>query len=431
MYVNSPFRSSNGTTSVSDYSIGMRWGNALGVTYRFASAAEALASAENYNRFPGYVSGYTTRSLMANGRTGTRTFRNTPYQANYSRASSKGHVVTLTRGNSGNLWEVECMPIGFGLAPTPTNNSFANPLGAIHPDSGSLLNRQFMLQIQQRAIAEAKNKLAKASLDLSESLVDLPKTVLMVAEQAARFVYAWRSVRNGNYLLAAKHLGITKANVNFKSASSAWLAFQYGWKPLVSDIFGGIAEVNRLLNYDSTKPHLQVVRRIQNALIVDEILATAVWYNLDSAVQGDCSVEVKLRGRISDANLAYLTSLHLTNPLYTAWVATPFSFVIDWMIPVGDWLSSLSAPLGLQFLDGYMTTRTWGHAYIFGDRRTVHSAGQVYQYQTGIASASAEVAHMRRQIFTTWPLSLPYFRLPSLSPERIASAIALTKSRWR
>ena len=45
-----------------------------------------------------------------------------------------------------------------------------------------------------------------------------------------------------------------------------------------------------------------------------------------------------------------------TNPLTVLWEVTPWSFVVDWAIPIGRYLEQLSATHGWYFYDGCITT---------------------------------------------------------------------------
>jgi len=42
----------------------------------------------------------------------------------------------------------------------------------------------------------------------------------------------------------------------------------------------------------------------------------------------------------------------LINPAEVAWELTPWSFVVDWFIPVGNFLEALTARAGVTFIDG-------------------------------------------------------------------------------
>lgn len=50
-----------------------------------------------------------------------------------------------------------------------------------------------------------------------------------------------------------------------------------------------------------------------------------------------------------------LSEVGVTNPLTVIWEKVPFSFAIDWFLPVGGWLDSMDAAIGLHFLTGVIS----------------------------------------------------------------------------
>jgi hypothetical protein len=47
--------------------------------------------------------------------------------------------------------------------------------------------------------------------------------------------------------------------------------------------------------------------------------------------------------------------LGVINPLAIAWELYPFSFVIDWFVPIGSVLTAATATAGLEFVSGHTT----------------------------------------------------------------------------
>lgn len=64
--------------------------------------------------------------------------------------------------------------------------------------------------------------------------------------------------------------------------------------------------------------------------------------------------------RCEDSLKAVAANTGISNPALLAWELLPWSFVIDWFIPVGDYLESLSAFDGFTFSGGSQVLVTRG-----------------------------------------------------------------------
>jgi len=429
MYVSAPHRSTNGSTIVTT-AVQVRAGGSL-----YLTPQEALLNADILNQSTTKNAGSTVRADMMSGIVSYHNYDNTQYSCQYRTWKSSGRVKTVQKqglyyASLNNL----LFPGFVGFFGTGVDDYLAD----ISPSGTSLspqaiYNRSVMVNVSNRAKAECLNKASQSKLDLSEALVGLVPTVRMVASSVSKLLLAWNATRKGNFLLAFQQLGILPKKSMSKypeDIASFWLEIQYGWLPLLSDIFNGVDLVNTLLKSDGEhKNQFTVVRRLTEQLYMRSPVAEASsWLDLTSSTSGQCSVEVRYRFRVSDPNIAFLSSLGLTNPFYTVWVAVPFSFVVDWVLPVSDWLQALSAPLGLQFVSGYQTLKSWGLAQVSASRR--NTGAYVKIMEVGNTTAICEGAYMIRTKFSSWPIAVPYIRFPFNSDRRVANAIALiTTSR--
>lgn len=78
-----------------------------------------------------------------------------------------------------------------------------------------------------------------------------------------------------------------------------------------------------------------------------------------------CSSYTRIDALPANETLISLASSGVTNPLLVAWELVPFSFVVDWAIPVGAWLESLDAMLG--YGECYTCTATLTRATWIGE----------------------------------------------------------------
>lgn len=64
---------------------------------------------------------------------------------------------------------------------------------------------------------------------------------------------------------------------------------------------------------------------------------------------------IELLYLVSDSSTANLNDWGITNPLEVAWELTTMSHVVDWFIPIGRYISTFDAYLGVTFHSGYET----------------------------------------------------------------------------
>lgn len=64
---------------------------------------------------------------------------------------------------------------------------------------------------------------------------------------------------------------------------------------------------------------------------------------------------------VTDENLFSLNVLGVSNPVAIAWELVPYSFVVDWLYPVGMYLQQLDALLGVNLENPYTTTLRYLH----------------------------------------------------------------------
>lgn len=123
-----------------------------------------------------------------------------------------------------------------------------------------------------------------------------------------------------------------------KSISNRWLQYQYGIRPLMSDIYGTAETVATHLN-KGFPIYLSLGRRYKSH---DTNTIGIVTNEHDTQI----SCRLRARFKYEDSVKPNFVSLGLTNPMQLAWELTPWSFVADWAINMGDFLEGFDALLG-------------------------------------------------------------------------------------
>ena len=187
------------------------------------------------------------------------------------------------------------------------------------------------LEVSTSLVTQARAEARSAILDLTTTLAELPETLKMVFE-AIRLLLA-------KYLEVKRKVDILQDNkinqADFVSQVSAlWMQYRYGIMPHVYTIQDGLKYLDAsLVEYLSTR--------------VGERFAHSIpeWRGW-SPVGVDVTERVFIKHRFDIDALTKQAAFLKTDILSTAWELIPLSFVVDWALNIGDFLSSLSAPTG-------------------------------------------------------------------------------------
>jgi hypothetical protein len=207
--------------------------------------------------------------------------------------------------------------------------------------------------------------------NIAQDIAQIGQTTRLITNTATRIVKSVNALKKGNIPGAISALWSGhmprfhgKGPSLSKSLASNWLELQYGWKPLLQDVKGGMEALKRLNS--SSSP---LVRRVTSSGSVTSTVITPI---LDRTGQGNkvgshtvvthSRTKYVLRYKIDDKLKAFLAQTGFTNPVNLLWEIVPFSFVVDWFIPIGPYLETLSSWDGLVFLDGSQTNFTRGSA---------------------------------------------------------------------
>lgn len=256
------------------------------------------------------------------------------------------------------------------------------------------------------------SKLNSSDLNLGVFLGELPESLRMIANAATAVAGAYNNVRKGNFAKAAASLGVKAKSPLVKTLASQWLALKFGWLPLLTDIYkisqGGIGSGS-----PGGSNLIRVTADVSSPGAPPSAGSSLVTGTLQYGVNTGCTYV------ISDHRLAALSRLGLLNPVSIAWELVPMSFVLDWLLPVGNYLNQFSAPIGLTFTGGYQTK------YVYGSYKVKEALGSF----TGTPpSASVGVAIMSRFPLANFPR--PGLIIPSgLNKGKVATLAAILTSR--
>jgi len=269
--------------------------------------------------------------------------------------------------------------------------------------------------------------------------LDLPKSLTMIANRTLQLTKAVRALRKGRVdemLIAlgrdpaeqrkidaysnsrkTKRFELGRKRARSKkldkralaNPANTWLEYTFGWVPLVQDIYQAVQVLQQDFGFTKVRARAsaQVPYFYEDGGV--EASARLVRYSITTG----CEV------RIDNPNLFLANQLGLVNPAAVVWDAIPFSFVVDWFVPVTKFLNSLTADVGLELENGYYSQRlsVQGYRNIFKDN--------------GVITPSSPRGHGNFEEFRRIPKSLPTpgllrrARVPNMNPWLAATSTSL------
>lgn len=284
---------------------------------------------------------------------------------------------------------------------------------------------------QQRAIAKVLDKIKGQKASLAQVYAERKMTADLIASTATRIGKAVTLLFAKDIRGAAGTLGIgiTRRKVRAfnreflrnkrQAVANGWLELQYGWKPLLNDVRGS---AEWLASKQSREIRSKAFSRIPVTNEDIQGFSQPEWQTLTS-YKGKFDYSLTVWFQTTGVELASLAEAGFSNPVALGWELLPYSFVVDWFLPVGNYLGSLDATIGMsfekgcytQFLDSVVTQRS-----IAVNRRI--SSTQVSDAMFSMGHKKISVS---RSVIGTFPsLEFPSFKNP-FSFEHAANAIAL------
>lgn len=288
-------------------------------------------------------------------------------------------------------------------------------------------------------------------INLAVAYAERTATANLVKGTATKLLKGARALKKGNFNEAARHLGLPRSglrkdhqgkwrrtNYTRDAFSQKWLEFSYGWVPLYNDMYGALVAADKAL---TKKPDRLIPAKKQAHY--DETMKgkkTVVDY-YGPATQIDESIHVKqvmkiaCNVKIENPALATVQSVGLTNPALVAWELVPFSFVVDWVLPISNWLTAIAPLVGISPIDVFTTVFS-EEDYELGEASTTQSWPSFvlnpntgwYEWHTATSTAKYSAGSSHRIVVSRQPsnlsVSFPEPQFPG-AWQQAASAVAL------
>lgn len=272
--------------------------------------------------------------------------------------------------------------------------------------------------LANKALIKARNKVKDTDVNLGVAFAERSATARLVGDTAINLYKSYRHLRRGEVRKAMDALGISsrRREPRGSNAPQKWLELQYGWKPLLSDVYGSCSALSKRKSDDwlvtaKAKASVTGSRTVQ----FDGLGAGTM------VARWEDSVFVRIDALPQDVAKITLVSLGITNPLLIGWELVPFSFVVDWFAPVGGYLESLDALLGYSVF-GYSSSQLTRISWDGEGRSTNPFPGLSY---VNVYSERKRMTRLVRTVSDNVPFPhFPRFKDPR-SLEHMANGLSL------
>jgi hypothetical protein len=183
------------------------------------------------------------------------------------------------------------------------------------------------------------SKFRQHDFNAAVNLGELRESVKMIATTAHTLASAYTNLKRGNVPQALRQLGVKPKTSVVRdvqhdlrdSAANAWLGITYGWLPLLGAV-------------DSAAEAAVYHLRPRTASVRSRVKKVG-----PSSYEAYVPVSVKREESINliwkieeEARWSTLEEFGFLSPELVAWELMPYSFVVDWFLPIGNFLEARS-----------------------------------------------------------------------------------------
>ena len=277
-----------------------------------------------------------------------------------------------------------------------------------------------------RARTEVLLKIKDQKVNYGEALAEARSTISHLGSTLKTLLRSFLYARKGKWSKVLKELRINK-RFKFsagKEASGRWLELQFGWLPFMADLKGTMELIQK--GFRQKNYQFSAVRQITSDFTGEDVMSPIASNPSNRIIgTGRRITKVKIYAKVRSEGLHALTSIGLTDPFQVAWALTPFSFILDWALPVGSFIEGIGATKGLDFVSGTesLLVKFQGQAFTQLNPATVKN--QIGEFVTDVALVGTE-----RKVLTSFPSPMLYYKSP-FSTTHALDALALLRQLTR
>lgn len=323
-----------------------------------------------------------------------------------------------------------------GITKAVVSNTGFLGSGWPYVDSITLPSVSEMDSLDREVRTKIRLAIKDQAVNIAQIIAERDKTTASVAKIVATIAQIITKLRKGDLAGAGaavgKHVGWKKRKQHSRqhksdpagAMSNAWLEFQYAVMPLLMDAEGLAIALGQ---YQFKPITGQVTATRKKEFSSKKVTGTinSSGGRIYDTTSGFVSIKYTVFWRASLPDLPNFAALGLTNPAQLAWELFPFSFVIDWLLPIGNYLSSFDATLGMEFSDGSVSTKTKAIRNMVLTKNHRGVSGSTVSTDEAEIGCSFEIDEVNRVKLNAFPqIGLPSFKDPT-SLKHLATSMAL------
>ena len=277
--------------------------------------------------------------------------------------------------------------------------------------------------------AVAKNRalghLSNLKVNWGEAFATRHMTSNMIGDSVLGMVKIALMIRRGQWDKLHRLIGRPSSR-KAKTFAELWLQYIYGWYPFVQDIYA-LSELQNIRDNELQHSyHFSVKGTVREEIRKTDVLNIGQnrirTTKKHSTVMARCKLWYEM-GTAADEFGRTLDQLGIRNPALLAWELMPYSFVLDWVFPIGKWLEAFTADNGLKFISGTVSVHKEHFRYT---KETLLAAapGNSVGYKSYLHDEFNRSSYYNRDPLSSTPGYTVMVKNP-FSPTHMTSAIAL------
>lgn len=290
-----------------------------------------------------------------------------------------------------------------------------------------------------RAVIMARNNVAGRVASFAESIAEARETVRALGGLAKNIDNFLVAASKKNWKQAANAIGVETGSRRYKKAtkalqgasgtvSNAWLAFNFGISPIVSDMVSACILLGGDWSLRVTGTTVLVTTKGVSQSVKSDALGyqpgTVVWNRTQVTNAG---VQCRLDYEIDNKWLRGLSAFGVSDVVQVGWALVPYSFLVDFVLPVSEVLKSITATVGLTYKGGSATRFCQIDVSSSGEHFVPHPSYTTIS--ADFVSAKVKGRKMDRRVFEKEPNPVTLWIKDPLDVFPVATTLAVLGQR--